>query len=125
MKATYTIDEAQAYIRQILMERAQEDYIVVEIVPNQVWHTIIEQQIRNANCLDLNGNIRPDMKIAAIKALRMFTSDNAKPLGICAYSLCDAKYAIENWHEFLRWVKNNGRVPQTVNVNSNNQVVMK
>lgn len=55
--------------------------------------------------------ISPTTKIQAIKDLRVLSSQNPL-LGMPAVmGLFEAKYAVENWGPFLKFVEDNGRIP--------------
>jgi DNA polymerase III alpha subunit len=111
MKAIYTYREAADFIKSVLQERTKHDFVIVELIPNQDWVAQICQCLHKADCLDSYGNVKPDMKIAAIKALRQFTADNQKEEGFYPMGLADSKWAVENLERFLKFIQVNHRLP--------------
>jgi len=61
--------------------------------------------LHHTNCFDVNNNIALDHKIAAIKILREVVCNSA-PNTQCG--LAQAKWAIEDWHRFIKYVRQNG-----------------
>lgn len=74
----------------------------------------IEPSSRLGSLLAIGKNVPAHEKIAAIKALRAYASENGlvKDNG-GTMSLCDAKWAIENWDKFSGFVIKHRRLPLT------------
>jgi hypothetical protein len=58
-----------------------------------------------------------DNKIRCIKALRAAIDEKLK----ASYMLVESKWAIENWDQFISFVKANGRIPKVSNYNFGNK----
>jgi hypothetical protein len=112
MKITLTYAEIAAMVRDRynLPDSAQLEISGYSGIDHPAAVLLVEA-LTKEDCLTSTGAIRPDKKILAIKTLR----DKVVGLGnntngaLCG--LCQAKYAIEDWGNFLLYVCKNGFPP--------------
>jgi len=105
MKLHLTKEELLALVSQA-MGRDIEDIIIAKGNPS--LYDKINKEYFDLGLTDQFGSIRPEEKIRAIKYFR-------SKLSGCG--LAEAKYVIEHWQEYLRFLKENRRLPKIVHLN--------
>jgi ribosomal protein L7/L12 len=119
MKLTLTVSELTAIVRHhYALPELTIEIEGLNAIP--VSHAITADNLiadlHHTNCFDVNNNIALDHKIAAIKILREMVCNSA-PNTQCG--LAQAKWAIEDWHRFIKYVRQNGFPKMGTNDNKN------
>jgi len=104
MKIILTLSEAIEKLQRSFSGDIAGD-IQVEITGiNTSWVDVLNSSISSLRYWS-------DEKIRAIKLLRELSKQYNLYSDNTAMGLADAKYAVENWHDFVRFITNNGRLP--------------
>lgn len=111
MKITLTYSELSALVRDrySLPENAQLEISGYSGIDHPAAVSFVDLLTRN-ECLTPTNGIRPDKKIAAIKLLRDLVGGSGNANGATC-SLAQAKHAIEDWDNFILYVRKNGFPP--------------
>ena len=109
MKITLTYSELSALVRDRynLPDTAELEISEYSGMDHPSALRLVEQ-LTQAGCFTATGNIAPDRKIAAIKLLREIVIGNGDNSNGCLCGLAQAKYAIEDWENFILYVRQHG-----------------
>lgn len=102
---------------KILSKHFGEDITDLTITKGSNFHMILMEKLSKIICIPVAPAMvfPPDKKIPAIKALREVVPGTG---------LAEAKWAIENWNEWIAFVAKHGRAPEiTGNLWSSPQLV--